>query len=304
MLGAVFPLDGHRVSGPVAVVLCRHGARPHWPAPPRDLPGWVTRTSRTPWNLLARTARHHSQPVPHLCRRPRGQDSRTLLAPGEATAPPGIGAPLSPVGEGIRQGPLEVGRVQYGHPAAQFLPRAGRQLPHDRVENVPGVPHVVERAPAARALRVLRVPGTTSRRQGERPVPPQGPVRGTGVHVVVRRESLDLMHRQAGAGREPGDAARWRITPIARGRSSSCTERAGPATRHGPFGLRSCGARYRPSERRHGRSGVRSLGRCGRSDGPFGPRTVGVDRASPTAALTARPGAGCGAGARCRWWTF
>ncbi|GGQ70687.1 hypothetical protein GCM10010280_16580 [Streptomyces pilosus] len=90
--------------------------------------------------------------------------SSGLPAACETATPPAVRAPLPVTGERIGEGAFDVQSVQARHLTSQLGSRSERQLPQDFRKHVAGMSHIVEGTAAARALRVLRVQGTTSRR--------------------------------------------------------------------------------------------------------------------------------------------
>lgn len=137
-------------------------------------------------------------------------------------------------GERIRQRALDVPGVQGTHSVFQLDVGPGGQLPQDLPKHVASVPHVVEGAAAAGTLRILRIQGSSAGWLQKRSIPPQRTVGGAGVEVVVVREPLYSPYRDAGSGREAVDPVR-RQAPRDPERLFSA-QRAGPLTRHRPFG--------------------------------------------------------------------
>lgn len=174
---------------------------------------------------------------PHGWFEPR--TSHRLPAYRETATPPEIGTPLATIGEGIRQSAHDVHGVQVGHLALQLGAGPGRQLLQYLLENVAGMPHIVEATAAARAVRVLGIQGPSPGRPQERPITPQRAGRGPREDVVAAREALHSMDRQTGNGGEPVDPTRRRVLPDARTIMLGA-QGARPSTRHRPFGMRSC----------------------------------------------------------------
>lgn len=170
---------------------------------------------------------------------PRSRPASSSLSPvlpaaRQAAPPPTAGTPLPMSGERIRQRTPDVARVQSTHAKTQFPPGPRRQLQQDLLKDVAGMPHILEGAATTRALLILRVEGTSPWCSQKRSVPPQSTVGRPGVHVVVARKPLYSIDRKAGAVGEAMDAG-WRLAPRdTRGLFSA--QRAGPSTRHRPFG--------------------------------------------------------------------
>lgn len=137
-------------------------------------------------------------------------------------------------GEGIRQRALDVPGIQETHLPYELGAGPGRQLTHYLVKHVSCVPHVVERTAAARTLRIVRIQGPTSWWLQKCSILPQRTVSGAGVDVVVAREPLYSIYRDAGSGGEAVDPV-WRQAPRETVRLVSA-QRAGALTRHRPFG--------------------------------------------------------------------
>lgn len=136
------------------------------------------------------------------------------------------------------------GRVRTTYTASRwatwrFSSGPGRQLLQYLLENVAGMPHIVEGTAAARAVRVLGIQGPSPGRPQERPITPQRAGRGPREDVVAAREALHSMDRQTGNGGEPVDPTRRRVLPDARTIMLGA-QGARPSTRHRPFGMRSC----------------------------------------------------------------
>lgn len=180
---------------------------------------------------------------PHGWFEPR--TSHRLPAYRETATPPEVGTPLATIGEGIRQSAHDVHGVQVGHLALQLGAGPGRQLLQYLLENVAGMPHIVEGTAAARAVGVLGIQGPPPRRLQERLITPQREGGSAGEDVIVARETLHSMYCQAGRSGESVDPTRRRVLPDARTMVLGA-QGARPSTRHRPFGMRSCPSSCRP----------------------------------------------------------
>lgn len=211
------------------------GARVRWGSDPSHHGRVSTRLSDHVTEIDRRDHTRHSVILSVL---DRTRTSHGLPACREAATPPEVSTPLPAIGEGVRQSALKVDGVQVGHLAPQLGAGPRGQLLQYLLKDVAGMPHIVQGTAAARAVRVLGIQGPSPRRVQECLISLQREGRSAGEDVVVVREALHSMYRQAGKGGEPGDPTRRWVLPDARTMLLGA-QGARPPTRHRPFGMRS-----------------------------------------------------------------
>lgn len=180
----------------------------------------------------------------------RSATSSGFCAFEQAAVPPELVMPVPVIGKGVRQGAAPIQAVQWAYQSPEFGSFPDGKQAQDRVQNVAGVPHIVDGARRAGTSRSSWVQGPRSRGLEELSKPAQSRVGGPWVEWIILAQQFGTVHRENGAQRQATDMS-GQFTGDGTLDRLQGAQGAGPLTRHQPFDVRSCRSSCHPFESLH-----------------------------------------------------